>query len=94
MAKLDQIDRELMEMEFEPQSKKVTDYFNIIRSNLLPLILIFAISLIVTVIYIRNYKTVWRSVSTLKIDKPQGILEKSDNIFMQVAMSERVKSRI
>jgi len=92
MAKLDQIDKELMEMEFEPESKKITDYVNLFRTNLLPIILIFAISLLVTVIYIRNYRNVFRSVSTLKIDKPQSILEKSDNIFMQVAMSERVLS--
>lgn len=92
MAKLDQIDKEIMEMEFEPESKKITDYVNLIRTNLLPIILIFAISLLVTVIYIRNYRNVFRSVSTLKIDKPQSILEKSDNIFMQVAMSERVLS--
>lgn len=92
MGKIDQIDKEIMELEFESGSKKVTDYLNLIRSNLLPIILIFAISLLVTVIYIRNYRTVYRSVSTLKIDKPQSILEKSDNIFMQVAMSERVLS--
>ncbi|MBI5403584.1 MAG: polysaccharide biosynthesis tyrosine autokinase [Ignavibacteriae bacterium] len=92
MGKLDQIDKEIFEMEFEPESKKITDYLNLIRTNLLPIILIFAISLLVTVIYIRNYRTVYRSVSTLKIDKPQSILDKSDNIFMQVAMSERVLS--
>jgi capsular exopolysaccharide synthesis family protein len=92
MSKLDQIDKEMLEMEFEPESKKITDYYNLIRANLLPIILIFAISLIVTTVYVRNYKTVWRSVSVLKIDKPPSILEKSDNIFMQVAMSERVLS--
>jgi capsular exopolysaccharide synthesis family protein len=92
MNKLDQIDKEILEMEFEPESKKLADYYNIIRTNLLPIILIFAISLIVTTIYIRNYRTIYRSVSTLKIDKPQSILEKSDNIFMQIAMSERVLS--
>jgi capsular exopolysaccharide synthesis family protein len=92
MGKIDQIDKEIMEMEFEPESKKITDYVNLIRTNLLPIILIFAISLLVTVIYIRNYRTVYRSVSTLKIDKPQSILEKSDNLFLQVAMSERVLS--
>jgi len=92
MGKLDQFDKEMLEMEFEPKSKKVTDYFYLIRSNLFPIILIFIISLIVTVIYIRNYKPVWRSVSTVKIDKPQSILDKSENIFMQVAMSERVLS--
>lgn len=92
MNKLDQIDKEMLEMEFEPESKKITDYYNLIRTNLLPIILIFAVSLIVTTIYIRNYRTVWRSVSTLKIDKPQSIFDKSDNIFMQIAMSERVLS--
>jgi capsular exopolysaccharide synthesis family protein len=92
MNKLDQIDKEILEMEFEPESKKIADYYNVIRANLLPIILIFAISLIVTTIYIRNYRTVYRSISTLKIDKPQSILEKSDNIFFQVAMSERVLS--
>ncbi len=92
MNKLDPIDKEIFEIEFEPDSKKVTDYYNIIRANLLPIILILAISLIVTTTYIRNYRAVYRSVSTLRIDKPQSILDKSDNIFYQVAMSERVLS--
>ncbi len=92
MNKLEQIDKEIFEMEFEPESKKVMDYYNLVRTNLLPIILIFVVSLIVTTIYIKNYRTVWRSVSTIKIDKPQSILDKSDNIFMQIAMSERVLS--
>jgi tyrosine-protein kinase Etk/Wzc len=92
MNKLDKIDKDVLEFEFESDSKKITDYYNLIRANLLPIILIFAVSLIVTTIYIKNYKTVWRSVSTLKIDKPQSILEKSENFFLQVAMSERVLS--
>lgn len=92
MSKVDKIDKEMLEFELESDAKKVIDYYNLIRANLLPIILIFAVSLIVTTIYIRNYRTVWRSVSTLRIDKPQSILEKSDNIFMQVAMSERVLS--
>jgi capsular exopolysaccharide synthesis family protein len=92
MNKLDQIEKEILEMEFEPESKKLADYYNLIRTNLLPIILIFAISLIVTTVYIRNYRTVYRSISTLKIDKPQSILDKSENIFFQVSMSERVLS--
>lgn len=92
MGKLDQIDREIMEIEFEPDSKKIADYFNILRANLLPIILIFTVSLIVTTIYIKNYRNVFRSVSTIKIDKPQSILEKSDNLFFQIQMSERVLS--
>lgn len=92
MNKIDQIEKEILEMEFEPESNKIAEYYNLIRINLFPIILIFAISLIVTTIYIRNYRTVYRSVSTLKIDKPQSILEKSENIFMQIAMSERVLS--
>lgn len=92
MEKTDKTDKEMLEFDLESDSKKITDYYNLIRANLLPMILIFVVSLIVTTIYIKNYKTVWRSVSTLKIDKPQSILEKSDNIFMQVAMSERVLS--
>lgn len=92
MKKIDPIDKEILEMGFEPESKKLTDYYNIIRSNLLPIILIFTVSLIVTTTYIKNYRTVYRSISTLKIDNPQSILEKSDNIFYQIAMSERVLS--
>lgn len=45
--------------------------------------------MIVTVIYIKNYPTVYKSVTVVKIDKPQSIFE-SQTIFLQVQMSERM----
>ena len=89
MKNLEDLDNEMSEMDLEPASKKVTDYLNILRSNILPIILIFSISLIVTLVYLKNYPTVYRSVTTLKIDKPQSILE-PQNIFMLESMSERI----
>lgn len=89
MKKSEPIDSDILELDFESESKKFSDYFGIIKSNLVPIIIIFIISMIVTVIYIKNYPTVYKSVTVVKIDKPQSIFE-SQTIFLQVQMSERM----
>lgn len=89
MKRSEPIDTDILELDFESESKKFSDYFGIIKTNLVPIIIIFVISMIVTVIYIKNYPTVYKSVTVVKIDKPQSIFE-SQTIFLQVQMSERM----
>jgi len=89
MKKSEPIDTDILELDFESESKKFSDYFGIIKSNIVPITIIFVISMIVTVIYIKNYPTVYKSVTVVKIDKPQSIFE-SQTIFLQVQMSERM----
>lgn len=53
-------------------SNNLKEYLNIIRSNLLPIILIFLASVLVTILYVMNAINVYRTTTTLKIVRPQG----------------------
>ncbi|MDD5362897.1 MAG: polysaccharide biosynthesis tyrosine autokinase [Ignavibacteria bacterium] len=73
---------ELLESEFEGEKHNIMDYFSIIRNNLLPIVLIFAVSMIVTYIYIKNYPVNYRATTIVRIDKPRsGILEQQSLSF-------------
>ena len=56
--------------EFETTSFK--EYLNIIRQNLTPILLISITGLLVSVLYAYNAKDIYKSVTSLKISKPQG----------------------
>ncbi len=56
--------------EFETTSFK--EYLNIIRQNLTPILLISVTGLLVSFLYAYNAKDIFKSVTTLKISKPQG----------------------
>ncbi len=53
-------------------TNNLKEYIGIIRNNLLPIILIFISSVMVTLIYVTNAIDVYKTVTTLKITKPQG----------------------
>ncbi len=53
-------------------TNNLKEYFGIIRSNLLPIFLIFAASVVITIVYVVNTVDIYRTVTTLKIAKPQG----------------------
>ncbi|MCX6166157.1 MAG: Wzz/FepE/Etk N-terminal domain-containing protein [Ignavibacteriae bacterium] len=53
-------------------SNNLKEYLNIVRSNLLPIILIFLASVLVTVLYVMNAINIYRTTTTLKIGRPQG----------------------
>lgn len=75
-------ENELLESELEGERHNLMDYIGVIRSNLLPIVLIFAMSMIVTYIYIRNYPVNYRATTIVKIDKPRnGILESQSLSF-------------
>lgn len=54
------------------ETHSLKDYINLIRSNLLPIILIIAVSLIVSIVYAVNARDIYKSTATLKVIKPQG----------------------
>lgn len=56
--------------EFEATSFK--EYLNIIRQNLTPILLISITGLLVSVLYAYNARDIFKSVTSLKISKPQG----------------------
>lgn len=53
-------------------SNNLKEYVNILRTNILPIILIFISSIIVTVLYVMNAIDVYKTTTSLKIVKPQG----------------------
>ncbi len=62
----------------ENESNTLRDYINLIRNNLLPVILITAAGLIVAVVYAVTAINIYKSTTSLKISKPQGnVLESS-----------------
>lgn len=53
-------------------TNNLKEYIGIIRNNLLPIILIFIASVLVTLVYVTNAIDVYKTITTLKITKPQG----------------------
>lgn len=50
----------------------VRDYFRILRSNLLPILLITLAVIFITILYVINAKDIYKSSTTIKINRPQG----------------------
>lgn len=57
---------------FQPSSNNLKEYANILRTNLLAIILIFLSSILITVIYVYNAIDIYKTSTTLKIQRPQG----------------------
>lgn len=68
----DQINDDLRSSE----GNSLKDYIKLIRTNLLPIVLITSISLIVSIVYAINAKDIYKATTSLKVSMPQGnILE-------------------
>ncbi len=57
---------------FKDTKDNLSNYISILRANLLPIILITLASIIITLIYVFNAKDIYKSYSTIKINRPQG----------------------
>lgn len=69
---LDPINEEKGAME----SNSLKDYIKLVRTNMVPVVLITVVSLIVAVIYAVNAKNIYKATTSLKVSMPQGnILE-------------------
>jgi tyrosine-protein kinase Etk/Wzc len=55
----------------EGSGRSLKDYFNLIRNNYLPIIIIILSCLIISIIYAVKSKDIFRSVTSLKIEKPK-----------------------
>jgi len=53
-------------------SNNLKEYLNVLRSNILPILLIFSASVLVTVIYVMNAVNIYKTTTSLKIVRPQG----------------------
>jgi len=88
MKNTDQFDSELFEKEFESERPKIIDYVGIVRTSIIPILLIFAISMIVTFIYLKNYPVNYRATTIVRVEKPRnGILE-SQSLSFNLSVTE------
>ncbi len=62
------------------QTNNIKEYLTIIRNSIAPIILIFIASVMVTVVYVTNAIDIYKTVTTLKITKPQGSILSSSLI--------------
>lgn len=53
-------------------ANNLKEYFNILRSNILPIVLIAIASILVTLLYVFNSIDIYKTMTSLKIQKPQG----------------------
>ncbi|MBV6478518.1 MAG: hypothetical protein HGGPFJEG_01273 [Ignavibacteria bacterium] len=55
-----------------PSKDVVKDYINVVRQNLIPILIILSISIIYTLIYVNTATNIYRSQTSLKLESPQG----------------------
>jgi capsular exopolysaccharide synthesis family protein len=53
-------------------SNNIKEYVNILRANILPIVFISLASILVTVLYVINAIDIYKTTTSLKIQKPQG----------------------
>ena len=58
----------------------IKEYLTIIRNNIVPILLIFITSVVVTIVYVTNAIDIFKTITTLKITKPQGSILSSSLI--------------
>ena len=69
---LDPMNEDLRSIE----SNSLKDYIKLIRTNIVPVILITVVSLVVAIIYAVNARNIYKATTSLKVSMPQGnILE-------------------
>jgi len=66
------VNRELLEAISGEQSADFKFYINVIRTNILPILIIFTVALISTFTYLYFAKNIYRATTILKIDNPKG----------------------
>lgn len=57
---------------FKDTKDNLSNYISILRANMLPIIVITLASIIITLVYVFNAKDIYKSNSTIKINRPQG----------------------
>jgi len=54
------------------ETHSLKDYINLVKGNLIPILLIIVASLTIAIIYAVNARDIYKSTATLKVIKPQG----------------------
>ncbi len=55
-----------------PSKDVVKEYINVLRQNLIPILIILSVSIIYTLIYVNTATNIYRSVTSVKLESPQG----------------------
>jgi len=55
-----------------PSKDVLKDYINVLRQNLIPILIILSISIIYTLIYVNTASNIYRSSTSVKLESPQG----------------------
>lgn len=75
-ASSSELNKEFLDSVATDQGTDLKFYINVIRNNILPILIIFTVSLLCTFAYLYYAKNIYRSTTVLKIDNPKGsILE-------------------
>lgn len=68
----DKFNNQYNEPGFEEETRELSYYLNILRANLIPVIVIFLVSVAVTIIYVLNATDIYKSTTILKIENEKG----------------------
>lgn len=55
-----------------PSKDVVKEYINVLRQNLIPILIILSVSIIYTLIYVNTATNIYRSTTSVKLESPQG----------------------
>ncbi|MBS1517228.1 MAG: polysaccharide biosynthesis tyrosine autokinase [Bacteroidetes bacterium] len=55
-----------------PSKDVLKEYINVLRQNLIPILIILSVSIIYTLIYVNTATNIYRSTTSVKLESPQG----------------------
>lgn len=68
----DEFDEVEQSQDNAPSKDVVKEYINVLRQNLIPILIILSVSIIYTLIYVNTANNIYRSTTSVKLESPQG----------------------
>ncbi|MDQ3019414.1 MAG: polysaccharide biosynthesis tyrosine autokinase [Bacteroidota bacterium] len=68
----DEFDDNEQSQDNTPSRDIVKEYLNVLRQNLIPILIILSVCIIYTLIYVNTATNIYRSTTSVKLDGPQG----------------------
>ena len=69
---LDEFDEVEQNQDNAPSKDVVKEYINVLRQNLIPILIILSVCIIYTLIYVNTATNIYRSTTSVKLENPQG----------------------
>lgn len=89
----DEFDEVDQQQENTPSKDVLKEYINVLRQNLIPILIILSISIIYTLIYVNTATNIYRSVTSVKIEsQPGNILNTTFGPDMNSGTTEKYMS--